>query len=303
MAMANNTKQCFKCQKYKRIIIPCQGCSKEFCQTDFNEHQQLLNEELNFIINDYDQFRHTINDQKPNPPNHSLIKRIEQWETNSIRTIRQTAEKCRQSVLEHSETSFREIEQKLSELSEQIKEIQRENEFNEIDLKDLRRKLNKMNEELNNPSNISIEEHCQGFIKEISIVLRKEVMEGASCFEDAVYFTSYYTIKAGLHQLNSENQTTNLTLVENMNLLAIGWGSTNSTPIATALQQVTIQENVLFVFHSYVNLIFYSGDMGGPLMIYSNKSEQYELVGITSYRNKCIAEGVFTRVAPFASWI
>ncbi|UJR17583.1 hypothetical protein I4U23_004479 [Adineta vaga] len=97
MAMANNTTQCFKC------------CSKEFCQTDFNEHRQSLNEELNSIINDYDQFRNTINDQTQNPLNHSLIKRINQWETNSIQIIQQTAEKRRQRVVEHSKTSLRDI--------------------------------------------------------------------------------------------------------------------------------------------------------------------------------------------------
>ncbi|UJR17586.1 hypothetical protein I4U23_004482 [Adineta vaga] len=173
MATANNTTQCSKCLKYKRITVLCKGCSKEFCQTDWNDHQQLLNEELNSIINDYDQFRHKINDQKQNPLNHSLIKQIDQWERKSSRTIQQTAEKCRQNVFEHSRRSFKDTEKTLSELSEQIKEIQRENEFNEIDLNDLRRKLNQMNEELNNPSNLSIREHRQGFIKEISIVFLK----------------------------------------------------------------------------------------------------------------------------------
>ncbi|UJR07423.1 hypothetical protein I4U23_011709 [Adineta vaga] len=174
MATANNTTQCFKCLKYKKITTLCKGCLKEFCQTDWSEHYQVLNEELHSIINDYDQFRHTINDQKQNPINHSLIKQIDQWETNSIQIIQQTAEKCRQSVVEHYKTSFEDTEQNLNELSKQIKEIQRENEFNEIDLNDLKEKLRKMSEQLNNPSNISIQKHRQGYIKEISVISRKE---------------------------------------------------------------------------------------------------------------------------------
>ncbi len=45
------------------------------------------------------------------------------------------------------------------------------------------------------------------------------------------------------------------------------------------------------------------GDSGGPLMIYSNASEKFELVAVTSFRSDCATEGVFTRVAPFANWI
>lgn len=44
-------------------------------------------------------------------------------------------------------------------------------------------------------------------------------------------------------------------------------------------------------------------DTGGPLMVYSNATSQYELVGITSARNGCIAEGIYTRVEPFIEWL
>ncbi len=38
-------------------------------------------------------------------------------------------------------------------------------------------------------------------------------------------------------------------------------------------------------------------------MIYSNDTKKYELVGITSFRNVCTTEGLFTRIAPFVDWI
>jgi hypothetical protein len=38
-------------------------------------------------------------------------------------------------------------------------------------------------------------------------------------------------------------------------------------------------------------------------MIYSNETQQYELVGITSFRDKCTTEGVFTRIAPYIDLI
>jgi secreted trypsin-like serine protease len=50
-------------------------------------------------------------------------------------------------------------------------------------------------------------------------------------------------------------------------------------------------------------MLFVSGDSGGPLMIHSNDSQPYELVGITSFRNACTTEGLFTRIEPFANWV
>ncbi len=38
-------------------------------------------------------------------------------------------------------------------------------------------------------------------------------------------------------------------------------------------------------------------------MIFSYDTQEYELVGVTSFRNACITEGLFTRVAPFINWI
>ncbi|CAF1583008.1 unnamed protein product, partial [Adineta steineri] len=169
MAMANKKTQCFSCNKEK-ITYPCEGCSKKFCLTHLTEHQQILNEELNHIINDYDEFKQRINQQKQNPLNHSLIKQINQWETNSIEIIQQRAQNCREIVIKYSRRFITDIEKKFKDLSEQIKQIHDENEFNEIDLNYLRNQLKEITEELNNSSNISIQQDSQSFINEISII-------------------------------------------------------------------------------------------------------------------------------------
>lgn len=38
-------------------------------------------------------------------------------------------------------------------------------------------------------------------------------------------------------------------------------------------------------------------------MIYSNETFDYELVGLTGFRNECLTEGIFTRLYPFLHWI
>ncbi|CAF4267198.1 unnamed protein product, partial [Adineta steineri] len=144
--------------------------SKEFCLTHLTEHQQNLNEELNYIINDYDQFKQRINEQKQNPQNDLLIKKINKWERNSIEKIQQRAQDCRNIVTEYSPTFINEIEMKFKDLKKQIKQIQKENEFNEINLNYLTNQLIEITEELYNPSKISIQQNSQPFTNDISVI-------------------------------------------------------------------------------------------------------------------------------------
>ncbi|CAF0811043.1 unnamed protein product [Adineta steineri] len=169
MAMANNKTQCFKCNKDK-ITYPCEGCSQRFCLMDLTEHKQILNDELNNIANDYDEFKEIINDKKQN---HSLIEQINEWEVNSIEIIRRKAQNCREIVIEHLLTFFNDIEMKFNDLSEQIKQIRHENEFKEVNLNYLKNQLIEITEILNNRSYISIQQNSQSFINEILIIISK----------------------------------------------------------------------------------------------------------------------------------
>ncbi|CAF4117453.1 unnamed protein product [Adineta steineri] len=140
---------------------------------DLSEHKQILNDELNYITNEYNEFKQRINEQKQNPQhlqNHSLIKQINLWEIDSIKKIQQNAQECREIFIKDSQTCIDDIEMKFHDLSEQIKQIHEENEFNEMNLYYLRNQLIEITEELNNPSKISIQQDPQSFINEISFI-------------------------------------------------------------------------------------------------------------------------------------
>ncbi|CAF1006140.1 unnamed protein product [Adineta steineri] len=173
MATVNNKTLCFTCNKDK-ITYPCEGCSKHFCLMDLTEHRQILNNELHHIANEYNNFKQTINEQKQNPHNHSLIKQINQWEIESIEKIQQKAQEYREILIKSPQTCIKDIEMKFNDLSGQIKQIRQENEFNEINLNYLTNHLKKITEELNNPSNIYIQQDSQSFINEISVILSKK---------------------------------------------------------------------------------------------------------------------------------
>ncbi|CAF4159267.1 unnamed protein product, partial [Adineta steineri] len=169
MARANNKIQCFTCNKEK-ITYPCKGCLKEFCLMDFMEHQRILNDELNYIINEYNEFKQRINGQKQNPQNDLLIKQIDEWETNSIEIIKHKAQECRKIAMGYLPTAFNDIEKKFTDLSEQIKQIRKENEIN---LNYLTNQLREIIQELNNPSKISTKKDSQSFINEITNISSK----------------------------------------------------------------------------------------------------------------------------------
>ncbi|CAF1113938.1 unnamed protein product [Adineta steineri] len=173
MAMANNKRKCYTCQRENNTYA-CEGCSKRFCSRHIPEHQQRLNEELNHIIDDYNEFKQRTNEQKQNPHNHLLIKQIDQWETNSIQIIQQKAKDCREIAIESLRTCFNDTENKFNDLNKQIQQLYEENDFNEIILNHLRNQLTEITKEFNNPSNISLQQNSQPFINDISVLLLKK---------------------------------------------------------------------------------------------------------------------------------
>ncbi|CAF1497128.1 unnamed protein product, partial [Adineta steineri] len=172
MAMANNKTLCFTRNKEK-ITYLCDGCSKKFCLIHLTEHQENLNKELKCLINDCDEFKDKLNKLKQNrqyPQNQTLIKQINEWEKNSIEKIKEKAEDCRKIVIESSETFLINIEMIFIDLTEQIKQIQKENEYNKINLNYLKDQLIQIKQKLNSSSNISVQEDSQSFINDISII-------------------------------------------------------------------------------------------------------------------------------------
>ncbi|CAF4451086.1 unnamed protein product, partial [Adineta steineri] len=115
---------------------------------DLTEHRQILNNELHHITNEYNEFKQTINEQKQNPQNHSVMKQINQWEVKSIEIIQKKAQNCREILIQYLPTFFNDIETKFNDLNEQIKQFHKENEFNEINLNYLRKQLRTIAKEL-----------------------------------------------------------------------------------------------------------------------------------------------------------
>ena len=169
MATVNTTSQCSTCNKETGTYL-CDGCSQRFCRSDSTKHFQVLGEQLNQTITEYDQFLQKLLHQKDGLRGHLFIKEINRWEMNSIEKIKQVADKCRERLTKSIENSITKIENQLNDLAKQLKTIRVENEYNEIDSQECQNKLKTLEDELDNPTNVSVEKRWTLFIDEIFVV-------------------------------------------------------------------------------------------------------------------------------------
>jgi len=169
MSTASNRARCVKCEKEK-ATLKCSGCSEDFCYSHITDHRQELNQQLDEIEVNRDLFRQTFTEQKTNPKNHSLIKQINKWEEDSIEKIQKTAEHCRQLVIQHLTEHTNQIEINLAKLTDELKQTRQDNDFDEIDLRRLKQKLTELAEELEKPSNISIQQNSTSLVNKMCVV-------------------------------------------------------------------------------------------------------------------------------------
>ena len=163
MATANVNQQCSICNE-ENDTYDCKGCKKSFCLSHLTEHYEKIQQEFHHIEHNYNLFQQNIIEQKNDPNQHSLINKINEWEKDSIKNIQQIADECRQRLIKYLNKYIIIIENRLKDLFEQLKKLSKENKFNEINLEQFKYKLNKLQEEFNKPTNISVQQEKSLFI-------------------------------------------------------------------------------------------------------------------------------------------
>jgi chromosome segregation ATPase len=198
MATVSMKTKCSICEEERSTFL-CRGCEKDFCFDHLTEHCQLINTQLHHIQNDYNQFKQLIMDIKNNLEQHPLIKQIDQWENESINKIKQAAEQCRKKLINYTDKNINRIQTKLNNPNEQLISNEKKNDFNEIDLKKFKDKLEKLKEELNQQTNISIEQQINLFINQTFITLGKsfkiqsQIIKKKKCFKGKFSFLFFRT--------------------------------------------------------------------------------------------------------------
>ena len=170
MATSNLSTKCFTC-KEETTTYPCPGCSNHFCLTDLIKHQEELKLQFHEIEHQRNEFVQMINDQqKTIPNNHPAIIQINLWEQKSIEKIKQTAQEQRQIVQQSIHGYLPQIQTQFNDFTQQIQQINKKKDFNEKVLEKLQIQLKEIQQQINQPTNIQINEDSSStFIRKLSI--------------------------------------------------------------------------------------------------------------------------------------
>lgn len=168
MATSNTITKCECCNNEDATYL-CRGCSKYFCLDHLKDHKNKIDVDFNNIEHDFNLFRQKLDDQKQDPKNNLFIKQIDQWEEDSIGKIKEKANEYRQILIKYMDDLISELVEKLNDFTNQIRKIQKQNDFNEIHLNQLKDKLKLLENELIHPKNVSIERKSTFFSEQISV--------------------------------------------------------------------------------------------------------------------------------------
>jgi chromosome segregation ATPase len=174
MATATGKNQCAICGKERRTVL-CDGCSQTFCYNHLGDHRQELSKQLDEIEVTRDLFRQTLTEQTSQPRKHPLMKKIDDWERDSINKIRQTAEEARQLLFQHTAGHITGLEVKLNKLTEQVRRSREDNDFVETDLNQWKEELHRLQEELTKPSNIILQQDSTPLVTKINVDLPSRI--------------------------------------------------------------------------------------------------------------------------------
>src|ERR1700761_5003416 len=120
--MATSTSRKAPCATCGKVIgmFTCRGCQKDFCTRHVAEHRQELGKQMDELTLDHDRFRQNVMEQTPESQHHLLMKKIDEWEQQSIDKIHRTADDARKqlqnTISEHTTKLTESLDKIASEL-------------------------------------------------------------------------------------------------------------------------------------------------------------------------------------------
>ena len=96
----SKSKSCFAKGCTTKITSTCVRCPHVFyCHKHHLQHREDLKQQLENLIIERDGLKHKIEEQKTEPQQHALMKKIDEWERDSIVEIQQMAKETKQILL------------------------------------------------------------------------------------------------------------------------------------------------------------------------------------------------------------
>jgi hypothetical protein len=155
MATGSSTKKpCCRCNK-GGATFTCDGCCLSFCLKHASDHRQELSKQMDNIGQQHDILKRDIDQQ---PVDNTLLVQIDRWEKESIAMIRSTADKARSDLKRLTEESTDRLTSLMGKLSDELRLYRESDDYIEDDLDRWVKQLKELQNELEKPSEIEIEE-------------------------------------------------------------------------------------------------------------------------------------------------
>lgn len=153
-------KPCSKCEKGFAITI-CIGCDKWLCRKHFDEHRSDLGVDLDILIQEHNRLYEDLLN-KTNVLQHPFSMRIDQWEIEAIKKIKQAAKAAKSNLDKHLNEIRKPIEKDLNELGQKWQTTRDAEDFSEIELDAWSIELTSLRKRLEAPSTIKIQDENTG---------------------------------------------------------------------------------------------------------------------------------------------
>jgi hypothetical protein len=136
----------------------CEGCSQSYCTKHYTEHRRLLGDEMNVLISEHNHLQHAFNEQPTEIDSHPFVKKIDEWEKESIAKIQQKSKELRHDLLQLTTMHREELSKKLRGLSEQLNESRENDNFIETDIQQWKATLENLTASLHSSSTFSFDD-------------------------------------------------------------------------------------------------------------------------------------------------
>jgi len=126
----SSLERCSICEKGKGTCL-CVGCKTYFCETHFNE--------LDELVEDRNDLQDKINKiQKHSKSNNLHLAQIDEWEQKTIEKMKQAAEQARQKVGQTMNFKRDQMKKKFEKMSQELIQYRETKDFYEQDLTQLK---------------------------------------------------------------------------------------------------------------------------------------------------------------------
>jgi hypothetical protein len=178
--MASPSAPCRECD---RSSYRCDGCRRLFCDYHLSEHRQNLTEQVDNLTTEYSNLKEIL----ALPPSYEsltesteLINKIDQWETDTIRQIKEIAEQTREKIRHRYDTIATErFGPEFQQLTEQLQQNQRTNHFTELDIQRLTAQINDLKIQVENSllTTVDIRTTPIDWTKYLQIVVKQQKVQ------------------------------------------------------------------------------------------------------------------------------